>query len=421
MSKLLPVRGTHDLIGENFRLQNHVIKSARFVAEIFGYEPIETPIFESTDVYQRTLGETSDIVNKEMYTFKDKGGDSLTLRPEGTAGIARAVISGGLQDNTPLKWYYSGPMFRHERPQKGRLRQFHQFGAAVIGVADPVADIEVISMATEFLRDLDLLSEVKLQLNTLGDLQSRKTYRETLINYLSDYKDELSEESQIRLTRNPLRILDSKDINDKKIISGAPSFHNFLTPEADLFFKNMCSGLEDLGIEYSSNPYLVRGLDYYCHTTFEFISDKLGAQGTLLAGGRYDGLIPMMGGQSIPGVGWAAGIERICMLIQKPIEEPRAICVIGLGKLGEQEAAKIALKLRQSKFKTELIYKGGLKRGLRRANKIGAVAAILIGENELTNNIVTVRNLDNGSQTEVGFSELDSHLAIYDSATLITD
>ena len=207
MSKLLPVRGTHDLIGENFRLQNHVIKSARFVAEIFGYEPIETPIFESTDVYHRTLGETSDIVNKEMYTFKDKGGDSLTLRPEGTAGIARAVISGGLQDNTPLKWYYSGPMFRHERPQKGRLRQFHQFGAELIGVADPVADIEVISMATEFLRDLDLLSEVKLQLNTLGDLQSRKNYRATLRNYLSEYRDELSEESQLRLTRQPLRNL----------------------------------------------------------------------------------------------------------------------------------------------------------------------------------------------------------------------
>tara|TARA_B100000029_G_scaffold479151_1_gene525902 strand:- start:11671 stop:12936 length:1266 start_codon:yes stop_codon:yes gene_type:complete len=421
LSKLLPVRGTHDIIGEDFRLQNYVIKSALTVAETFGYEPIETPIFESTDVYQRTLGETSDIVNKEMYTFKDKGGDSLTLRPEGTAGIARAVISGGLQDNTPLKWYYSGPMFRHERPQKGRLRQFHQFGAELIGIADPAADVEVISMATEFLRNLGLLSEVKLQLNTLGDFQSRKTYRESLINYFSDFKDNLSEESQVRLTRNPLRILDSKDSNDKEIVSGAPSFHNFLTPEADSFFKNMCSGLDNLGIEYLSNPYLVRGLDYYCHTTFEFISDKLGAQGTLLAGGRYDGLIPMMGGQSIPGVGWAAGIERICMLTQMPTEEPRAICVIGLGEPGEKEAAKIALRLRRSKFKVDLIYKGGLKRGLRRANKIGAVAAILLGENELTNNNVTVRNLDNGSQTEVSLSELDSHLAVYESAKLVAE
>ena len=314
MPKLQPVRGTRDLIDDDARAHLHVVDTARATAARFGYGPIVTPSFEFTDVFQRTLGETSDIVTKEMYTFEDKGGDSLTLRPEGTAGIVRAVLSGGLQNELPLKWYYAGPMFRHERPQKGRLRQFHQIGVELIGVSEPIADVEVIALAAATLDALGVLSATTLELNTLGDNESRAAYRGALVAYLEGFRDRLSEDSQQRLDRNPLRILDSKNTNDKAIVADAPSFADHLTPAAQAFFDAVRSGLEDLGIAYQINPRLVRGLDYYCHTAFEFTTDQLGAQGTVLAGGRYDGLMEMMGGQPTPGVGWAAGIERLSML-----------------------------------------------------------------------------------------------------------
>lgn len=413
MAKLQPVRGTRDLIGEDSRAHLRVIDTARAIAERYGYGPIETPVFEFTDVFQRTLGETSDIVTKEMYTFEDKGGDSLTLRPEGTAGIVRAVLSGGLQNEMPLKWHYAGPMFRHERPQKGRLRQFHQIGIELIGIAEPVGDVEVIALAAATLDALGVLPATTLELNTLGDNESRAAYREVLVAYLEGFRDRLSDDSRQRLERNPLRILDSKNEDDKAIVAGAPSFDDYLTPDAQAFFDAVRGGLEDLGIAYQINPRLVRGLDYYCHTAFEFTTDQLGAQGTLLAGGRYDGLMEMMGGQPTPGVGWAAGIERLSMLTGPAPAGPRPIAVIGIGEAGEKAALKVAHDLRQSGLVVELNYRGGLKRGLRRADKIGAAAAVFLGEDELARDGVTVRNLDDGSQTDVSLAELKDHLAEY--------
>ncbi len=413
MAKLQPVRGTRDLIGDDSRAHLRVIECARAIAEGYGYGPIETPVFEFTDVFQRTLGETSDIVTKEMYTFVDKGGDSLTLRPEGTAGIVRAVMSGGLQNEMPLKWCYAGPMFRHERPQKGRLRQFHQIGVELIGVAEPVGDVEVIALAAATLEALGVLPATTLELNTLGDSDSRAAYREALVAYLEGFRDQLSDDSQQRLDRNPLRILDSKNKDDKAIVADAPSFGDYLTQDAQAFFDAVRGGLEDLGIAYQINPRLVRGLDYYCHTAFEFTTDQLGAQGTVLAGGRYDGLMEIMGGPPTPGVGWAAGIERLSMLTGPAPAGPRPISVIGIGEAGEKAALKVAQDLRQSGFVIELNYRGGLKRGLRRADKIGAAAAVFLGEDELARDGATVRNLDDGSQTDVSLAKLKDHLAEY--------
>ena len=413
MRKLQPVRGTKDLLGSESLVQRYVINTAQKISERYGYEPIETPVFEFTDVFKRTLGNTSDIVTKEMYTFEDKGGDSLTLRPEGTAGIARAMLSDGLLNQTPLKWYYSGPMFRHERPQKGRLRQFHQVGVELIGIAEPVGDIEVIDLARAYLDELGVLPFTNLEINTLGDSQSRSSYREVLVSYLEDYRSSLSMESQSRLDLNPLRILDSKNEEDKNIICNAPPYTDYLNYESESFFNSVIAGLEDLDIPYKVNPRLVRGLDYYCHTAFEFTTTRIGSQGTVLAGGRYDNLITMMGGNSTPGIGWAAGVERLAMLADFELDKRRAIIVIGIGAAGERLAVKLAKDLRQSEFKIELNYRGGLKRGLRRANKIGAAAAVFIGDEELSRQSVTLRNLDDGSQTEVNFSELKNYLQKY--------
>ena len=387
--------------------------AARDVAERYGYAPMATPIFEFTDVFQRTLGDTSDIVTKEMYTFEDKGGDSLTLRPEGTAGIARAVISGGMQNSLPLKCFYHGPMFRHERPQKGRLRQFHQIGVELIGVADPVGDVEVIALAADVLDTLGILSDTTLELNTLGDIESRDRYRSALVDYFRGRADELSEDSRERLERNPLRILDSKDPMDRDAVAGAPEFSDYLTDAAADFFGAVCSGLDLLGIGHVLNQRLVRGLDYYGHTAFEFTTEALGAQGTVLAGGRYDGLIGTMGGPETPGVGWAAGVERLAMLANEPAVGARPVALVGLGGDGEREVLRLSRELRASGLTVELVYKGGLKRGLKRADRINAAAAVMIGDDELARGEATVRNLDSGEQDNVALADLKDHLAAY--------
>ncbi len=413
MAKLQPVRGTHDLIGDDARAHLAIAEAARSVAERYGFVPMATPIFEFTEVFQRTLGDTSDIVTKEMYTFNDKGGDSLTLRPEGTAGIARAFISGGLQNELPLKCFYHGPMFRHERPQKGRQRKFHQFGVELIGVAEPAADVEVIAMAADVLDALGILSETKLELNTLGDAQSKEQYRAALIEYFSDVSDQLSEESQDRLVRNPLRILDSKDRGDRELVADAPVFDDYMTEEAAAFFAAVQDGLDTVGVAHTRNPHIVRGLDYYSHTAFEFTTEALGAQGTVLAGGRYDGLIETMGGPKTPGVGWGAGIERLAMMAGTATPAARAITLIGLGEAGEHEALRLSRELRLAGLTVELVYKGGLKRGLKRADRIHAAAAVLIGDDELAKASVTVRDLDSGEQTDVAITDLKDHLAAY--------
>jgi histidyl-tRNA synthetase len=346
-----------------------------------------------------------------MYTFTDRGGEEIALRPEYTAGIVRAVLSNGLTQNTPLKFFASGPMFRYERPQKGRFRQFHQIDVELIGAAPPAADVEVIALGADILDALGILKRTRLEINTLGDAASRQAYREALVAYYAQHRSALSEDSLKRLERNPLRILDSKDEGDKRVNADAPSFADYLTPEARAFFDAVRSGLDLLGIGYRVSPRLVRGLDYYCHTAFEFVTTDLGAQGTVLGGGRYDGLMGVMGGPETPGVGWAAGIERLALLIDEPPPPPRAIAVIPVGEKGEAAALKLAHELRQAGFVVDLGYSGNVGRRMKRANKIGARAAVILGEDELARAAATLRDLDSGEQLEVPLSALKDRLA----------
>jgi histidyl-tRNA synthetase len=411
VADLQPVRGTRDLLPEESRRQRLVSETGLKIAALYGYEEIATPIFEFSEVFKRTLGDTSDIVTKEMYSFTDRGGDELTLRPEGTAGVARAVISEGLTQKLPLKFFYSGPMFRYERPQKGRFRQFHQIGIELFGVAEPAADVEVIAAGAHILEALGVLDKTSLELNTLGDAASRTAYRGALVDYLLGRRDRLSEESRGRLERNPLRILDSKDEGDRRVVADAPVYFDHLNEASRDFLKAVERALQALGIAYRLNPRIVRGLDYYCHTVFEFTTEALGAQGAVLAGGRYDGLVETMGGPATPGVGWAAGIERLAMLIAAPPAAPRPVAVIPIGEEAELAALPLARDLRRGGIAVELGFRGNLSRRLKRANRINARAAVLIGEEELKRGVVTLRDLDSGAQSEVALAELAARLA----------
>jgi len=410
MAKLQPVRGTHDLLGEDARRHRHVIETALATAGRYGFSEIQTPIFEFTEVFARTLGESSDVVSKEMYSFTDRGDESITLRPEGTAGVARAFISGGLTQDLPLKLFYQGPMFRYERPQKGRQRQFHQIGAELIGVPTPQADIEVITIGADILDALGIFEGIVLQLNTLGDTESRQAYRGALVEYLMGHKAGLSEDSLRRLEANPLRILDSKDEGDRKIIADAPSFGDYLNAASEDFYGSVKQGLDAVGIPYQQNDRLVRGLDYYCHTAYEFVTDRLGAQGTVMAGGRYDGLVETMGGPSTPGVGWAAGIERIAMMIEAPAAPARPLSLIPVGEGATIAAIKLAHDLRKAGHSVEMGYSGNLGKRMKRANKLNASHAVIIGETELEKGVATIRDLDTGSQVEVTLDKIGDHL-----------
>ena len=413
MTSLNPVRGTQDILPEEGRLYRRVEETAFEVAERYGFGEITTPIFEFTEVFSRTLGDTSDIVTKEMYTFEDKGGDQITLRPEGTAGVARAFISNGLQQNLPLKLFYRGPMFRYERPQKGRRRQFRQVGVEILGVATPQADIETISIAQTFLEELGLKDYIKLELNSLGDTDSRSAYCDELVKYLSDHQDKLSKDSLERLDRNPMRILDSKGEGDQAVVVDAPRLQDSLNETSQSFFEDLCEGLTKLGIVFEHNTNLVRGLDYYCHTAFEFKTSDLGAQGTVLAGGRYDGLVGQMGGPETPGIGWAAGVERLSLLLDDGAEAKRPIAVIPVGGKAESEAMVVTEMLRKKGYRVDLGYSGNLKKRMKRANRLNAAAAVLLGEDELTRNVGTLRNMDSGEQKEVSLETLEDHLAPY--------
>jgi len=405
---LQSVRGTHDLLPDDARRHRYVEETAFAVVKRYGFGEVITPIFEFTEVFSRTLGETSDVVTKEMYTFTDRSGDSITLRPEGTAGVARAFISGGLSQNLPLKLFYRGPMFRHERPQKGRLRQFHQVGVELLGVDSPLADVEVVSMAYRVLSALGLGDKVQLEINTLGDAESRAAYREALVAYLTPYRDKLSEDSRNRLEKNPMRVLDSKDEGDKAIVAGAPLIHDCLTPAAREFFDAVTNGLTALGVPFVINPKLVRGLDYYCHTAFEFTTTALGAQGTVLAGGRYDGLIGQMGGPATPGIGWAAGVERLSMLVGEVPPAERPVAVIPMGDL--TAAMVLADSLRQAGLSVEMGFSGNMKKRMARANKANARFAVILGEDEAARGAVTLRDLDSGAQEEVPMAALKERL-----------
>ncbi len=408
MSSLQPVRGTHDLLPDDSRRHRHVEETAFAVVKRYGFGEVVTPIFEFTEVFSRTLGETSDVVTKEMHTFTDRSGDSITLRPEGTAGVARAFISGGLSQNLPLKLFYRGPMFRHERPQKGRLRQFHQVGVELLGVDSPLADVEVVSMAWRVLSALGLGDKVQLEINTLGDAESRAAYRDALIAYLTPHRDKLSEDSRNRLEKNPMRVLDSKDEGDKAIVAGAPLIHECLTPAAREFFDAVTGGLTALGVPFVVNPKLVRGLDYYCHTAFEFTTTALGAQGTVLAGGRYDGLIGQMGGPATPGIGWAAGVERLSMLVGEVPPAERPVAVIPMGDA--TAAMVLADCLRQAGLSVEMGFSGNMKKRMARANKANARFAVILGEDEAARGAATLRDLDSGAQEEVPLAALKERL-----------
>ncbi|MFO1128971.1 MAG: histidine--tRNA ligase [Rhodospirillales bacterium] len=402
MVDLRPVRGTRDFLPADSRLRRHVERIAGETAERFGYGEFATPIFEFTDVFQRTLGDSSDIVTKEMYTFADRNGDLITLRPENTAGIARAVLSNKLIQQLPLRVYYQGPMFRYERPQKGRLRQFHQVGAELIGVADPLADVEVILLAADVLKALGLTDRVTLEINTLGDVDSRAAYRAVLVDYLGAHVDALSDDSRTRLERNPLRVLDSKDTGDRRIIDGAPILDDHLNAASRDFFARVCAGLDAVGIGYRRNPRLVRGLDYYCHTAFEFVTEALGAQGTVLAGGRYDGLIAEMGGPPTAGTGWAAGVERLMLLVGEAVAPaPRPIALLTLGTEQAGPTLRLAERLRGGGRRVEFAFGGSLGKQMKWANRIGARIAVIVGSDEAARNVAAVRDMDSGAQEEV--------------------
>jgi histidyl-tRNA synthetase len=411
MSNLRPVRGTHDIVDEDALRHRKVIETGRAVAARYGYAEIATPIFEFTEVFARTLGETSDVVTKEMYSFTDRGGEALTLRPEYTAGVARAFISGSLGQNLPIKLFCSGPMFRYERPQKGRLRQFHQIDVEVIGAPEPLADVEVIALGAQILRALGLAEHVRLELNTLGDPDSRRAYRGRLVDYLSAHRDRLSPDSQARLERNPLRILDSKDAGDREILKAAPTLDASLNEQSKAFFAGVRAGLDALGIAYVINPMLVRGLDYYTHTAFEFTTDRLGAQGAVIAGGRYDGLVAAMGGPDTPGIGWAAGVERLAILLDETPEVPRPIAVVPIGERAELAALQLAEELRRAGHAVEFGFRGKVGQRLKNAARQHARFAVLLGEDELAADQVVLRDLDRGEQETVARDSLAARLA----------
>ncbi|MBX9860969.1 MAG: histidine--tRNA ligase [Sphingomonas sp.] len=379
------IRGTQDIFGEDQRRFARVVEAFERVRKLYCFQRVELPVFEATAVFARSLGETTDVVSKEMYSFEDRGGDSITLRPEFTAGIARAFLTEGWQQYAPLKLVAHGPVFRYERPQKGRYRQFHQIDAEVIGAAEPAADVELLVFADQLIRELGISDGVTLQLNTLGDAETRDAWRAALVAHFEAHRDALSEDSLARLDKNPLRILDSKDPRDRPIADAAPGIDGFLTSEAGAFFESVTKGLDAAGVAWTRNDTLVRGLDYYRHTAFEFVTDRLGAQGTVLAGGRYDGLIESLGGNPTPGVGWAAGIERLAMLITEPAEDVERIAVIPQHADGESLALEVAAALRRSGLPAELDYRGNHKKRFDRARRRDDSVLLFIDARHLGN------------------------------------
>ncbi|MGB2021024.1 MAG: histidine--tRNA ligase [Candidatus Puniceispirillaceae bacterium] len=411
MDTIQPVRGTSDLLPAEKAKHNYVIEHAKQGAGQFGYADMSTPIFEFTDVFSRPLGASSDVVAKETYSFEDRGGTGLTLRPEGTAAAMRALISNGLTQSLPQRWFYAGPMFRYERPQKGRMRQFHQIGCELIGPASALADAEIIACGVHILKSLGVLEHTNLHLNTLGDTQSRDAYRSALVSYLERYRSALSEDSQRRLDSNPLRILDSKSEADKSILQEAPRLNACLTPAAQAHFETVKQALEAASITWVDDPFLVRGLDYYSHTAFEFITDQLGAQGTVLGGGRYDGLSQTLGGPLLPAVGFAAGIERLALLVDAQPERSPDVVLVAAEQSAEAELFGLGCMVRDAGFSAVSLLSGNMGKKMKAANKLGAKFALIAGADELSRHCVSVRNMLDGTQTEIEISALTSWLA----------
>ena len=406
MSKLQPVRGTADLLPDVMAQHRLVIDTARRATACYGFQEMATPIFEFSEVFSRPLGESTDIVTKENYSFADRGGEQLTLRPENTAGVVRAMISGGLTQSLPLKYFYTGPMFRYERPQKGRMRQFHQVGIEYLGPSDALADAEVISAGARFLAQLDVLPHCVLHLNSLGDAESRAAYRAALVGFLQAHESALSDDSKRRLAINPLRVLDSKDAGDRDILQDAPKLQDYLNSVSKNHFRTLSKALDAAKVEWLFDPLLVRGLDYYCHTAFEFVTCALGTQGTVLGGGRYDGLAEMLGGPAVAGVGWAAGIERLAMLTgDAAIAEPQVV-MLSTDSETDLAAFQLAEKLRDTGIDIEFPTAGAIGKKLKKAGRSNIRLAIILGGDELAKNTVQLRDLMTGAQTEIMMSDL---------------
>lgn len=410
MGSIQALRGTRDILPEEVRYWQQLEEKAREILSLAAYQEIRPPIFEQTDLFERGIGEATDVVGKEMYTFLDKGERSVTLRPEGTAGVVRAYIEHGLhaQGGVQRLWY-KGPMFRYERPQAGRQRQFHQLGVEVIGSADPRADAEVIAIATDILQSVGL-KNLRLEINSVGNADDRPRYRGALIDYLTPYKDELDSDSQDRLTRNPLRILDSKDQRTQEIVAQAPSIIDYLGADSKCHFEQVQQLLSEIGIGYQVNSRLVRGLDYYTHTAFEIISDDLGSQATVCAGGRYDGLVAQLGGPDTPAVGWGMGLERLIILLQQIQEPPRSkldFYVVSRGDVAQAQSIVLAQKLRKAGFSVELDLSGSaFKKQFARADRSSAVACLVIGDEEAQNQTVQIKWMASKAQSAIAIADL---------------
>lgn len=409
----------NDLLPDQSPVWQYLETQVKTVLQAYGYAEIRTPIVEQTELFKRSIGEVTDIVEKEMYTFEDRNGDSLTLRPEGTASCVRAAEQHGLLYNQVQRLWYTGPMFRHERPQKGRYRQFHQVGAEAFGMDGPDIDAEVIIMSAQLWKRLGLIESVELQLNTLGSAEARARFKEDLVSYLSARKDLLDADSQRRLESNPLRILDSKDQNTQQLLNDAPHFHDYIDEESKTHFEQLKSLLEAAGIRYRVNSRLVRGLDYYGKTVFEWVTDALGAQGTVCAGGRYDGLVSQLGGKPTPAVGFAMGVERLVLLLEELQLVPQSVrqridvYVIGMGDDNLANAMSVAETLRHDAGLRVQLHcgGGGFKSQMKKADKSGADFAILIGDDERAALEVSLKPLrGNGEQIRVTQDSLVSEL-----------
>ena len=411
------IRGTQDIFGEEADRFQAVVAAFERVRRLYAFQHVEVPVFEATEVFARSIGETTDIVAKEMYTFADRGGDSLTLRPEFTAGLCRAYLSNGWQQHAPLKLATHGPVFRYERPQKGRFRQFHQLDAEVIGTDSALADVELLVLADQLLDELGISEGVELRLNTLGDADTREAWRSALVAHFERHRGELSEDSLARLERNPLRILDSKDPKDRPVADAAPGIDDFLTSDAGVFFEQVTRGLDAAQVAWTRDPRLVRGLDYYRHTAFEFVTDRLGAQGAVIAGGRYDGLIESLGGPPTPAVGWAAGIERLAMLADFRFSTGDfhgRVAVLPVNPGSETAALEVASRLRRRGVTTDMAFKGNLKKRLQRANAQEAHLAVFVDAAGWSRGELEVKNLATGDQMTVTGPVEDRNLDVFD-------
>lgn len=400
--KLQPVRGTKDLFGDEIKIFNHVVLTSKKKSEIFGFEELQTPIFEFSEVFERNLGEASDIVAKEVYKFPDRGGNHLTLRPEFTAGVVRALISNGeLQQILPRKLFSYGPVFRYDRPQKGRQRQFNQINCEIFGEENLFCDAEIILLASGILKDLGILEKTSLEINSLGCAKTKLNYEEALRKYFEKFRGDLSTDSQMRLEKNPLRILDSKDSRDIELLLDAPEISKFFSDEAKSRFDSILNLLGKFNLKYHVNQRLVRGLDYYTSTVFEFTMSHEGAQNTVLAGGRYDELVEKMSGRKMPAIGFAAGIERLMMLAKLDLQKPRPIIVNYISENEKNFAFEIVQKLRNVGFVVDFVFDGNFKKQMKRASQNNSRFVVIIGENEMRNGEVSVKDFDNSKEQKV--------------------